>query len=109
MANTADTAPKFKRRLLGYRRGDVDDRLASLQAEHAKHTADLEFEVGRLAEELSATTDADGDLALRATRRAVETILTDAKNRAEAMIGQSSVVDLRASAPAAGADESVVA
>ncbi len=107
MAKTATTSLNFKRRLLGYRRRDVDARVASLQAEHATLTADLESEIERLAEELAVATNADEDLALRATRRAVEHILTDAKLQA-AMAGEAvPVIDLREPALAAGGSDSV--
>lgn len=107
-ARKLNMSPKFKRRLLGYRRRDVDARVARMQAELARRTEDLEFEVGRLTEELSVATTADEDLALRATRRAVEAILTDAKGRAAAMtVEPDPVIDLREPAPAARDSEPV--
>jgi cell division septum initiation protein DivIVA len=72
----------FKRRLLGYRRKEVDAGIAFIEAELARRTEGLELEVGRLTEELAVATAANEDLAFRATRRAVETILREAATEA---------------------------
>lgn len=72
------TTTTFKRRLLGYRRKEVDAGIALIEAELARRTEGLELEVGRLTEELAIATTANKDLACRATRRAVETILSAA-------------------------------
>ena len=76
------TATTFKRRLLGYRRKEVDAEIAFMEAELARRTEGLELEVARLTEELTIATTANEDLALRATRRAVETILNAAATEA---------------------------
>lgn len=100
--------PRLKRRLFGYKRSEVDGRIADLQAQMARQTDNLEFEVGRLTEELIVATTADDDLALRATRRAVETILTGARAEAAALIAKADVViDLRDTASAASDGEPV--
>ena len=78
---------KIRRRLLGYRRRDVDARIAGMQAELTRRTEDLESEVGRLTEQLAAATTADEDLAFRATRRAVEAILHEANTEAVGVLG----------------------
>lgn len=86
------TRPRFKRRLLGYRRRDVDGRIASLEADFTRRTADIENEIGRLSAELAAATAVDRDLALQATRRAVGTILTDARAQAATMLVEATTV-----------------
>jgi len=91
-----DADARFKRRLLGYRRADVDDRVARLTADATRRIEDLEFEVRRLTEELSVAAGADEDLALRATRRAVDGILADARAKADALsTAPDTVIDLR--------------
>ncbi len=83
---------KLRRRLFGYRRGDVDARVAALSAAFTRQIQELEFEVGRLTEELSVATHANEDLALRATRRAVETILAEARAEAAAIVANAAPV-----------------
>ena len=78
---------KIRRRFLGYRRSDVDARIAAMHAELTQRTEGLEFEVNRLTEQLAVATTADEDLAFRATRRAVQTILAEANTEAAGVLG----------------------
>ena len=63
----------FRRQLFGYRRSAVDEHLASVDAS----IAELQATVERL------TPAEDGELVLRATRRAVEEVLERAERDAE--------------------------
>jgi signal peptidase len=84
--------PRFKRRLLGYRRREVDTQIANLKADFTRNSADLENEIGRLSAELATATAVDLDLALQATRRTVGTILTDARAQAATMLVEATTV-----------------
>lgn len=83
--------PRFKRQLLGYRSRDVANQIAGLEADFTRRSADLENEIGRLSTNLAAIT-ADQDLALQATRRAVGTILTEARAQGATMLVESPAV-----------------
>ncbi|MGZ0218393.1 MAG: hypothetical protein ACKVIY_05145 [Acidimicrobiales bacterium] len=84
--------PRFKLRLLGYCRLEVDGRIASLDADFTRRTADIENEIGRLSAELATATAVDQDLALEATRRNVGTILTEARAQAATMLVEATTV-----------------
>ena len=88
MVEKKKKSEKIRRRLLGYRRRDVDARIAGMHAELTRRTEDLESEVGRLTEQLAAATTADEDLAFRATRRAVAAILDEANTEAVGVLGR---------------------
>ena len=72
----ANPKKEFRRRLWGYRRKDVDDRLAEIDAS-----------IGLLQVQIDATEMSAGqhDLVLRATRRSVEEVLERANADADAI------------------------